>query len=90
MFSIFRSGEATLPLKQAWEQGGEHFRKAVLKATHEIDRALARDPHQQGESREGETRILLSSPVGVLFQIDDENRRVHVLRAWAYGRAVFD
>ncbi len=87
MFSIFRTGEATLPLKHAWEQGGDTFRKAVLKATHAIDKALARDPHEQGESRDGETRILFSAPVGVLFEIDDANRRVNVLRAWAYGGA---
>ena len=87
MFSIYRTGEATLPLKQAWEQGGESFRKAVLRATHDIDHALAREPHEQGESREGRTRILFAEPVAVLFEIDDAGRRVNILRAWAYGRA---
>jgi hypothetical protein len=87
MFSIFRTGEATAPLKTAWEEGGEALRKAILQATHAIDHLLARAPHELGESREGKVRILFSNPVAVLYEVDDAQQRVNVLRAWAYNRA---
>jgi hypothetical protein len=91
MFNIFRTGEATSPLKHAWEQGGEKTRRAILKATQAIDRLLSSAPHEQGESREAGRRVIFADPVGVEFEIDDANRRVNVVRAWAYGKAaLFD
>lgn len=87
MFSIFRTGEATAPLKAAWEEGGEALRKAILQATHAIDHMLAREPHEMGESREGTTRVYFHEPVAVLYEVDDSMQRVNVLRAWAYNRA---
>ncbi len=87
MFTIFRTGEATSPLKHAWENAGDQLRQAIIRATQAIDRLLSREPHHQGESRDEGRRIVFSDPVGVEFEIDDTNRRVNVLRAWAYGRA---
>ncbi|MBY0229534.1 MAG: hypothetical protein K2W96_09665 [Gemmataceae bacterium] len=84
-FSIFRTGEATIPLKAAWEEGDDELRRSIICATQKIDHQLAADPADAGESRDENQRILFSFPVGVLFEIDQDQKRVNILRAWAYN-----
>lgn len=60
------------------------MRHAVRDAVDRIDAALRRSPHDCGESRDSIQRMLLDSPVGVLFTIDDAHRQVRVLSIWQY------
>jgi hypothetical protein len=56
-------------LTQMWL--ASRMRHAIRDAADQIDAALERNPQQCGESREKGQRIMLQSPLGVLFEIDD-------------------
>jgi hypothetical protein len=58
-------------------------RKAVTAAANRIDALLGRDPVTRGESRDGERRVLIESPLGIYFTIDSPNRVVRVLSVWS-------
>jgi hypothetical protein len=60
------------------------LRFAIRDVADQMDAALSRAPHQCGESRDEGHRILLVSPLGVLFQVDDNERQVRVLSVWNY------
>jgi hypothetical protein len=60
------------------------LRHAIRSAADQIDAALARDPNQCGESRDSGHRIMLVSPLGVLFHVDENRRQVRVLSVWGY------
>jgi len=54
-------------------------RPAVAQAADEIDRLLAHDPLQVGESREGITRIVMQHPLAAQFDVYPDDCRVVVL-----------
>jgi hypothetical protein len=54
----------------------------VTAAANEIDARLARSPAAEGESRDEETRVLIVLPLGVLFQVNEDDKTVEVLRVW--------
>lgn len=57
-------------------------RQAVTDAADQIDRDLARDPLNTGESRDGGTRIHIVPPLAVLFDTDAAARTVTVWAVW--------
>jgi len=69
-------------LAELWIEATD--RSAVTAAVEEIDRILAADPHDAGESRSGQTRILFVAPLGVFFDIHDSSRLVEVLKVWTF------
>jgi hypothetical protein len=87
MFSIYRSEAAVTPLRVTWEGSDEDFRQAILQASHLINQRLHEDPHEEGESRGGGTRILFQAPVGVEFEIDEGRKLVSIVRSWAFRSA---
>jgi hypothetical protein len=44
----------------------------------EMDAALEQNPHDCGESREHDRRVMLVRPVGILFTIVENQRQVRV------------
>ena len=54
-------------------------RASVAVAANAIDRVLAASPNQVGESREGNTRILIEPPLAVVYDVSDDDRLVSVL-----------
>jgi mRNA-degrading endonuclease RelE of RelBE toxin-antitoxin system len=60
-------------------------RQTVADAANRIDSLLGANPHNQGESREQQTRILFERPLAVQFEIHDANRVVEVLKIWWIG-----
>ena len=54
-------------------------REAVTTAAHRIDTILRLTPRGQGESRSGNTRILIVSPLAVTYEVFNDDRRVEVL-----------
>ncbi len=58
--------------------------EVITQASHLIDRQLRRDPDQVGESRPNNRRILLVSPLGVSFQVIEDDRKVEVLHVWSF------
>lgn len=59
-----------------------HDRQAVADAANQIDRDLARDPLNTGESRGGEARIHIVPPLAVLYDVDAAARTVTVWAVW--------
>jgi hypothetical protein len=54
-------------------------RDAVTRAAQAIDRQLEIDPAAAGESRSGNDRIVMESPLVVFVEVLDASRRVHVM-----------
>jgi plasmid stabilization system protein ParE len=57
-------------------------RQVVTRTAHAIDSLLRHDPATQGESREGDRRILIALPLCVVFRVVEEARRVEVIHVW--------
>jgi hypothetical protein len=61
-------------------------RGAVTEAANAIDQALRNDPDTLGESRPEGTRVLLVPPLGILFQVDNQDLKANVLSVWRYRK----
>ncbi len=81
MFKVRWSRVTRDQLAEAWLQATD--RNAVTVAASQIEYRLARNPQDQGESRTRGRRILIISPLAVIFRVDEQKREVHVLRIWA-------
>ena len=82
MYTVRWKRTALDRLAELWLEADN--RSAVTTAVDEIDRILAGDPHNAGESRSGETRVLFVAPLGVFFEIPDSSKVVDVLRMWTF------
>ena len=67
-------------LAQAWIDAAD--RPAVTAAANEMDALLRRDPAAVGESRGEKTRLLIVPPLIALFEVEEEDRLVRVLKVW--------
>ena len=74
--------EASDELASIWLAADHNDRRAVTQAASAIDRALATDPDQRGESRSAGRRIFFCAPLGVIFQIMESQGLVYVLQIW--------
>jgi hypothetical protein len=54
-------------------------RAAITAATALTDRLLQENPQEQGESREGNERILFAPPLVVNFTVNEARRTVRVV-----------
>jgi plasmid stabilization system protein ParE len=54
-------------------------RQAVTDAANALDALLRTDAHLVGESRSGNTRVLFETPLVVLFDVFELDRRVEVI-----------
>jgi hypothetical protein len=82
MFTIRWVPEALNELATIWMQTSD---RTVINATvTRIDQQLQHDPEDQGESRDEGRRILLESPLGVLFRVQPHDRTVSVLTVWRF------
>jgi hypothetical protein len=71
---------AETELAALWLDG--NIRGAVTEAARRIERALRSDPANQGESREGDFRVMFETPLGVSFRVLPDERLVQVLDVW--------
>jgi plasmid stabilization system protein ParE len=69
-------------LADIWNHAAD--RGAVTSAADTIDDYLARDPLDQGEAREGATRILFVEPLAVYYDVNEALRQVKVWDVWRY------
>lgn len=67
-------------LAELWMAAPDRF--AVTSAADEIDRRLRTSPLDEGESREGSFRLLIVAPLGVKYQVLEEDRVVEIVRLW--------
>jgi plasmid stabilization system protein ParE len=66
-------------LAAVWARADSARRKAITAASHQIDRRLANNPQNEGESRSGTKRILFVGPLIVYFRIEAGGRTVTIL-----------
>lgn len=61
-------------------------RDAVTTMAHRLEQLLRRDPFQVGESRESiVSRVVLAPPLGMRFEVIEDDKRVLVQAVWAVG-----
>ena len=87
MFSIYRDQTAMTSLQGTWEHAEPALKEAILQATRRLDRLLQDQPQEQGESREGRSRILFEAPLGIIFEVDEAMKLVRILQAWTFRTA---
>lgn len=63
-----------------------HDPQAVAEAADEIDRILAINPLEVGESRGGMERIIIETPLTVLYQVFPEDALVEVFSVFYWRR----
>jgi plasmid stabilization system protein ParE len=61
-------------------------RAAVTRAADTIDALLRTTPLRLGESRPGATRILIVPPLGVHYEVVEDDKTVFVLHLWLIRR----
>ena len=86
MFGVEWVQEAVDELADMWVNADSQSRQAITDATHELDRELQNDPYRESESREGDVRVAFASPLGVLFEVNAQQRIVSILHVWAFRR----
>lgn len=59
--------------------------QAVTNAADEIDRILASDPLRAGESRDGNTRIIIEQPLTALFELYPDDKLVEVFSVFYWA-----
>jgi hypothetical protein len=58
-------------------------RNTVSAAAHRLEHELQSDPFHVGESRESSVRrVAFESPLGIEFEIVEDDKKVRVLGAW--------
>ncbi len=57
-------------------------RAEITKAADTLDKQLRINPELQGEQRNEGDRVLFNPPLGILFEITEEDRMVRVLAVW--------
>jgi hypothetical protein len=81
IYTVVWTKQAMDLLAHVWN--GATDRQAVTDASDEVDRALRRDAHLRGESRENGDRILFEPPLGVHFRVSEPDRIATVFYVWA-------
>ncbi len=61
-------------------------RNEVAEASFRIDRMLAVDPLDFGESRDANRRLAFDPPLQVMFRVFAGDKRVEVVSVGAFGR----
>ena len=67
---------AEAQLASLWLRAAD--KDALTDCSEAIDRILARDPHSQGEGRQGNACLWFYRPLCVLCLVDDPAKTVHV------------
>jgi plasmid stabilization system protein ParE len=83
-YTVHWTPAAERDLADVWLNAAD--RNAVTSASHVIDLLLAQDPDQQGEVCFDTVRTLVVSPLGVDFEVIEDDRIVYVLTVWDEAR----
>jgi mRNA-degrading endonuclease RelE of RelBE toxin-antitoxin system len=60
---------------------------AVTAAINEVEDKLHRDPLTTGVSRPGGYRLVIEGPIGVLYRVDPQQKRVIIISVGPSGRS---
>lgn len=67
-------------LADLWLRADSAGRRQIALAAHAIDKRLGTNTEHEGESRQGDRRVLFEAPLGILFSIEEIGAAVRVLR----------
>ncbi|MEO2091422.1 MAG: hypothetical protein ABGY75_18345 [Gemmataceae bacterium] len=81
-YTVLWLPDAENELAAVWMASAD--RAAVTTASTELDRRMAADPENEGESRVGSRRITFEKPLAIYFDVDTVRRRVQVVRVWEF------
>jgi len=73
-------------LTAVWLAANPATRIAVRMAVSMAESRLRHDPQFQGESREGNERVVFFDPLGFSVELDASRRTVTVLHVWRVRR----
>ncbi len=86
MFRVIWLERALDQLTALWVQADTALRGGITAAVAQIDRELQTRADKAGESRSGRRRILFATPLGIFYEIDDDNQTVIVVKVWLFSR----
>jgi hypothetical protein len=78
MFRVTWLQSALDELSAMWRKADSSLGKAITAASHQIEMRLSKDPTQEGESREGGTRIFFIPPLAITYEVDEDAQEVTV------------
>ena len=81
-FTVLWSPSSERHLTRLWLAAED--RRAVRDAADLLDAALAERAHSLGESRSGNRRIAFAPPLGIEFEVLEEDRTVYVVAVWPF------
>jgi hypothetical protein len=79
-FTVVWLPEAEAGLAEIWTAADD--KDAVSDAANYIDELLRINPASHGLKYIDSTRCLLIAPLGILFDVNDADRRVRILTVW--------
>ncbi len=79
-FTVLWSPDAEDDLAAIWLDADD--KNAITLAGNQIDASLLQDAHLQGESRDGQLRILFAPPLAIDFEVIEDDRIARVLTVW--------
>jgi hypothetical protein len=82
MYRVVWLQTALNELADLWTKADSEQRRSITAAVRSVDRQLEVDPEQQGESRSNDLRVFFQPPLGIVYQVDESQHLVRVLRAW--------
>ncbi len=82
-YTVLWARPAEQELAAIWMRATDRAR--ITSAANGVDIVLSEDAHEQGESREGTLRVVFAPPLGVEFDVVEEDRIVYVLAVWSFN-----
>jgi hypothetical protein len=86
VFSVRWVRSALDGLANVWLEADSAERRAITAATLEFDSRLQLEPQSEGESRPHHRRIMFVAPLGIIFEINESEHLVRVLRVWRFDK----
>lgn len=79
-YQVIWTPTAEQDLADVWLRAND--RASVTSAAESVDGLLKDDAATRGESRFGDLRVMFASPLGVSFEVDEQDRVAYVLAVW--------
>lgn len=76
-FTLVWKRRALNQLAEIWLKSDQ--RENISTAASELERLLRHDPETQGESRQGNDRVIVVGPLVVLFEVQGDDRMIRIL-----------
>lgn len=86
MFRLEWLRSAINELAHGWMGATSDQRRQITQAIDDLERQLAHDPLECGESRGSRRRIAFSEPVALTFEVNERLRLVTVVHVRLYSR----